>query len=249
MASISIRPSALENAPKLTNFALSALFSNEHAAMSKRNEASAAEVASSETLARLHCLHSEISTHRLGNGVDVFTSFQALLGKQLDLGASTNALVSPCRVVSVTETACNSPVLEPDLNRSLCHVDLLSNSVSNTSGRGRVLVEFLFKSCELVLGRTLSLLVLLLLRQGALPGRTLRGIGSLCTRTGHGGRRRGRLGLHQRSRHGTVGGAGAGGLWCRGRSRERHGVLDIRSHCEKLNESIRLVNIRNFDNM
>jgi len=64
-----------------------------------------------------------------------------------------------------------TPVLEPNLYRSLRHADVLGNTLTNESGRSRVLVEFDFESDELVLGRTLTLLVLLLLCEGALARR------------------------------------------------------------------------------
>jgi hypothetical protein len=67
------------------------------------------------------------------------------------------------------------PVLEPNLHRSLRHADVLGNTLTDESGGSGVLVEFDFESDELVLGRTLTLLVLLLLCERALarrpPGR------------------------------------------------------------------------------
>lgn len=73
-----------------------------------------------------------------------------------------------------------TPVLEPNLYRSLGHADVLSNTLANKSGGSRVLVELDLESDELVLGRTLTLLVLLLLCKSALarwpPGS--RGCGS-----------------------------------------------------------------------
>lgn len=62
------------------------------------------------------------------------------------------------------------PVLEPDLNRPLGHVDLLSNAFSNPSGRGGILVEFHLQGVQLLLRRPLPLLVLLLLSKCALAG-------------------------------------------------------------------------------
>ena len=60
------------------------------------------------------------------------------------------------------------PVLEPDLHRALRHVDLLGYSFPSCSSGGGVLVEFDLECLELVLGRPLALLILLLLREGAL---------------------------------------------------------------------------------
>lgn len=62
------------------------------------------------------------------------------------------------------------PVLEPDLYRSLSHVDLVGNALPGEGSRGGVLVELVFQSNELILGRSLPLLVLLLLSKCALPG-------------------------------------------------------------------------------
>jgi len=59
------------------------------------------------------------------------------------------------------------PVLEPNLNRPFGHVDLLRNAFSDGGGGGRVFVELHLKGGKLVLRRTLPLLVLLLLGQGA----------------------------------------------------------------------------------
>ena len=73
-----------------------------------------------------------------------------------------------------------TPVLEPNLYRSLRHANVLGNALADESSGSGVLVEFNLESDELVLGRTLTLLVLLLLCEGALargpPGS--RGCGS-----------------------------------------------------------------------
>lgn len=66
------------------------------------------------------------------------------------------------------------PILEPDLNRPFSHVDLVSYSVPDLSGGCGVLVEFDLECGQLILGRSLSLLVLLLLGERALPWRTPR---------------------------------------------------------------------------
>ena len=66
------------------------------------------------------------------------------------------------------------PILEPDLNRALSHVDFLSNPVTNRCCRGRVLVEFNFEKRQLILGGSLAFLVLLLLSQSTLAGWTTR---------------------------------------------------------------------------
>lgn len=66
------------------------------------------------------------------------------------------------------------PVLEPDLDRPFGHVDFLGDPLAHGGSRCRVLIELLFEGGELILGGPLTLLVLLLLRQSALPGRAPR---------------------------------------------------------------------------
>jgi hypothetical protein len=133
-----------------TNFTLATLGTSEqHTAVAEGSQASPAKVGSSEPLARLHGLHGQVRPHRFWDRVNVLASLEALLGQELDLG---------------------TPILEPDLNRSLGHVNFLSNPVPNGGCGCWVLVEFKFEGRELVLSGTLSLLVLLLLRQRALAG-------------------------------------------------------------------------------
>ena len=64
-----------------------------------------------------------------------------------------------------------TPVLEPNLYRSLRHANVLGNALADESSGSGVLVEFNLESDELVLGRTLTLLVLLLLCERALARR------------------------------------------------------------------------------
>jgi hypothetical protein len=61
------------------------------------------------------------------------------------------------------------PVLEPDLDGSLRHVDFLCYPLANTGGGSGVLVELEVEDHDLVLSGSLALLVLLLLSEGALP--------------------------------------------------------------------------------
>jgi hypothetical protein len=83
--------------------------------------------------------------------------------------------------------ASNIPILEPNLHGSLRHVDILRNTFSNGSCWRWVLVEFHLQSDQLVLGRPLSLLVLLLLCKGALPRRSARGrVDAICGGCGRG---------------------------------------------------------------
>lgn len=114
------------------------------------------------------------------------------------------------------------PVLEPDLNGSLGHVDFLGDALADgSSGRG-VLVELHFEGDELVLGSTLTLVVLLLLGQGALAQRAAVGgflLGKLrCAdrrwrRDGLGARgsERNRRGRHSRSSNHRLHSGCAGG--------------------------------------
>ena len=60
------------------------------------------------------------------------------------------------------------PVLEPNLNGPLRHVDFICNAFADIGCGSRVLVELDFEGSKLVLGSTLALLVLLLLCQSAL---------------------------------------------------------------------------------
>jgi hypothetical protein len=86
----------------------------------------------------------------------------------------------------------NALVLEPYLDRTFSHINILSNAFSD-AGRGRrVLVELDLEGEKLVLGRALPLLILLLLRQRTLPwGAPRSWVGAV--RRGRGrGRRRGR---------------------------------------------------------
>ena len=99
------------------------------------------------------------------------------------------------------------PILEPDLYRSLSHVDVCGDALPGSSSRRRVLVEFDLESDELILGCPLALVVLLLLGQSALARRatgraTRRGRrGIRCRRRGsRGWRRRGRMGRGGRAR-------------------------------------------------
>ena len=62
------------------------------------------------------------------------------------------------------------PVLEPDLHRSLGHVDGFCDPLSSQGSRCGIFVELVFKRDELILSCSLSLLIFLLLGEGALPG-------------------------------------------------------------------------------
>ena len=105
---------------------------------------------SSKGLSRLYGLHSQIPSHTLWDFGAIFTALDALLDHVLDFCAS---------------------ILEPNLNRPLCHVDVLRYALSHDGSRGRILLKLNFQGYELILGGTLTFLVLLLLSQGALPRR------------------------------------------------------------------------------
>lgn len=104
-----------------------------------------------------------------------------------------------------------SPVLEPNLDRALCHVDVSRYSLPH-HGSGRwVLVELDLERHELILCSSLTLLVLLLLGEGALPGRSARRVVAVCIDAG---------GVARGARGRRVG----GGRRCRRRS---HGGLRV----------------------
>ena len=83
-----------------------------------------------------------------------------------------------------------APVLEPNLYRSLGHADVLGNTLTDESSGSGVLVEFDLECDKLVLGRTLTLLVLLLLCERALARRPPGSCGRGSTRRGRCGLRR-----------------------------------------------------------
>lgn len=103
------------------------------------------------------------------------------------------------------------PILEPNLNRPLRHVDFISNAFADIGCGSRVLVELDFKGSKLVLGSTLALLVLLLLCQSALARRAL-GDAAGAMAGGRGGRGRRPLGGGGGGRTGSCGRIGARGL-------------------------------------
>ena len=82
----------------------------------------------------------------------------------------------------------NGPVLEPYLHRSLRHVDVLGYSLADWRGWRGVFIELDFQSYELILRRSLTLLILLLLSEGAFSWWSAR-VGGRADR-GRGGRRR-----------------------------------------------------------
>jgi hypothetical protein len=51
-------------------------------------QSSTAKKAWAESFAGLHLLHGQICPHRLGNRVEIFAGFQALLSQKLNLGAA-----------------------------------------------------------------------------------------------------------------------------------------------------------------
>ena len=65
----------------------------------------------------------------------------------------------------------DAPILKPNLNGAFSHVDFLGDSLAYGRCGRWVLVEFHLEREELVLSCPLTLLVLLLLREGALPRR------------------------------------------------------------------------------
>ena len=94
-------------------------------------------------------------------------------------------ILARLRMISTTKVdklGAYLPVLEPDLDGALGHVDLFCDSLSDRGSWCWVLVELDLECRKLVLGRTLSFLVLLLLGEGALarwsPGRGTGSIGA-----------------------------------------------------------------------
>jgi hypothetical protein len=80
------------------------------------------------------------------------------------------------------------PVLKPNLHRSFSHVDLLRNPLANGGGRSSILCKLDLEQVQLILRRSLPLLVLLLLCKSALPWRASRRIGGRSVLgAGHGG--------------------------------------------------------------
>lgn len=148
-----------------------------------------------QTLARLHGLDGKILPHGFRNRVKVLASLETLLGHLFDLGASGGLSVD-CwyRLPRSQEDATqDAPVLEPDLDRPFGHVNLHGDAFPDLgSGRG-VLVKLHLQYGELVLGRSLPLLVLLLLGESTLPGQSLRLRGGMVIAMAAGRRRRWRL--------------------------------------------------------
>lgn len=66
------------------------------------------------------------------------------------------------------------PVLEPNLNGALSHVNLLCDTIPHGSGWGRILIELYLERVELVLCSPLTLLILLLLGESTLAWWTAR---------------------------------------------------------------------------
>ena len=109
---------------------------------------------SSKALSWIHRLHMQILPHAVCDSLGLLARLDALLCERLDLCAA---------------------VLEPDLDGALRHVDFLGDALTHDGGGCGVLVELGFEGDELVLCGALALLVLLLLGEGALPGRAARG--------------------------------------------------------------------------
>lgn len=61
----------------------------------------------------------------------------------------------------------HEPILEPDLDGTLSHIDILCYALSDDSSGSGVFVELHFERHQLVLSSPLPFLVLLLLSEGA----------------------------------------------------------------------------------
>ena len=66
----------------------------------------------------------------------------------------------------------NSPILEPNLNRSLRHIDFLGDTFPNAGSWRGIFVELNLKEDKLILSCPLAFLVLLLLSESALSRRS-----------------------------------------------------------------------------
>lgn len=82
-----------------------------------------------------------MAAHRLGDALAILAILNALSRNVLDLG--TSVIVLDIRIGGLYQQE-GLPVLEPNLHRSLGHVDLVCNSLTDSGGRGGVLVELHF---------------------------------------------------------------------------------------------------------
>jgi hypothetical protein len=105
---------------RLTNFGRAGVSVEKHAAAIWCHSSTiAGQEARSHGLARFHSLKRQVSSHRLRNVVAVVAVLDALLGNVLYLSAPSRLSVfGQCRSKPFAV-----PVLEPDLHRSLSHVD------------------------------------------------------------------------------------------------------------------------------
>lgn len=120
----------------LTNFGRVGVRVEKHSATVGHTTGAAKEIGPNG-FARLHGLESKISAHGLWNIVAVIAVLYTLLGNVLDLCASRQLLVR----TGYCMWRLSIPILEPDLNGALGHVDFLSDSLTCGSSRGRILVE------------------------------------------------------------------------------------------------------------
>ena len=125
--------------------------------------------------ARVHGLHGKMATHGFGNRLAILAVLDALPCDILNL--RTPGLVSVhFRRLRKGRRGHDEPVLEPDLNRSLSHVDVGGNAFPDHGCWRGIFVELDLECHQLILCGPLSLGILLLLCQGALAGRTTRAV-------------------------------------------------------------------------
>lgn len=161
---------------RLTNFARVVVSSHHHAATSIVGHWSTwtAHHVWRKWLAFVHGLHGEHS-HMVRHMLEVLDTVDSFLSHHLYLGSSTASRQVSSMLSSSQPDIEVLPILEPDLNRSLGHVDFGRNSLACSGIGSRVLRELMFECHQLILSCPLPFLVLLLLCQSALPGRTPRG--------------------------------------------------------------------------
>ena len=95
-----------------------------------------------ERLARFQSLHGQQLSHRFWDAVTLIARVNAFLGNHLDLGASTAWGLVSFKLPPKVAVSGDLPVLEPNLNRPLRHVDLLGNALSDGGSGGGVFIKF-----------------------------------------------------------------------------------------------------------
>jgi hypothetical protein len=125
-----------------TDFALRPLIAaKKHTSTAVRCQPTTAYKIASQTFSRFHSLHCKIVSHRFWNIITILPGFYALLCQKLYLGSSM-ALLDSGRLTSISQ---DIPILEPDLDRTLCHINIFGNAFPDGGSWGGVLIKFDFK--------------------------------------------------------------------------------------------------------